>query len=115
MTLTAACNIDGREVRRRRRSGLALLAAGYAAALLSPLLPALLLLLPLAPAGGVVAAQARRRTCIAYALAGLEGDDRGVRRVGLRREALRAAVAVLGEGLIVGSPALVLAALLAGR
>ena len=52
---------------------------------------------------------------IAYALAGLEGDDQGVRRVGLRREALFAAAVVLGEGLIVGSPALVLAALLSGR
>ena len=115
MTLTTACNIDGREVKRRRVVGLALLATGYAAALLSPLLPPLLLLLPLAPVGGVIAAQARRRTCIAYALAGLEGDDQGVRRVGLRREALFAAAVVLGEGLIVGSPALVLAALLSGR
>jgi hypothetical protein len=112
MSITAACNINGAELRRRRRAGRLLLAVGYTAALLSPFLAPLALFAPLAPVGGVVAAQARRRTCIAYALAGLEGDDAGVRRVGIRPEALRAATLVLGEGLLVGSPALVLAALL---
>lgn len=115
MSLTAACNIDGIELRRRRQSGRLLLVVGYAAALLSALTPVVLVALPLAPVGGVVAAQARRRTCIAYALTGLEGDDQGVRRVGIQRAALLAAARVLAEGLLVGAPAFVLAALLATR
>lgn len=103
----SACNIDGREIARRRRTGRALLAAGYALALFTPLVPLVLLLaLPLATAGGIVANQARRRTCIAYALAGLEGDDAGIRRIGLQRSALLAAGRVALEGSLAAVPLL---------
>lgn len=104
---TAACNIDGREIARRRRTGRALLVGGYALALLTPLIPAALYLaLPLATGGGIVANQARRRTCIGYALAGLEGDDTGVRRIGLRRPALIASARVALEGALAAVPLL---------
>lgn len=104
---TTACNIDGRELTRRRRVGRILLVVGYALAFLTPLLPlALLVALPLATAGGIVVNQARRRTCIGYALAGLEGDDAGVRRVGLQRPALLAAGRVALEGSLAALPLL---------
>ena len=107
------CNIDGREVARRRRTGRTLLVGGYALALLTPVVPPLLpVALALAAAGGIVATQARRRTCIGYALAGLEGDDAGVRRVGLRATTLTASLRVALEGSLAAVPLLPLLLLL---
>lgn len=107
------CNIDGREVARRRRTGRTLLVGGYALAILTPVVPPLLpVTLALSAAGGIVATQARRRTCIGYALAGLEGDDAGVRRVGLRPAALAAAARVALEGSLAAVPLLPLLLLL---
>lgn len=111
--MDGGCNIDGVEVARRRRTGRALLIGGYTLALLTPFTPLLLpVALALAAGGGIVATQARRRTCIGYALAGLEGDDTGVRRVGLRPAALAAAARVALEGSLAAVPLLPLLLLL---
>jgi hypothetical protein len=111
-----ACNIDGREVARRRRTGRLLLILGYAAVLPALFVPTLVVVaITLAAAGGIVATQARRRTCIGYALAGLEGDDTGVRRIGYRREVFIGAARVAAEGLLFAVPLLPFLLLLAPR
>lgn len=120
--LAGACNIGPWEIRRRRMSAIA--AAAVAAALLVALValgvPAwarLLLLVPLWGAG-ISWLQARRRFCVAFAMAGISnfGDGEASRRAvedPVQRELDRRAMAVLvRDGLLLAIIPTVIAVLL---
>ncbi len=79
--VAGACNIGPWEIRRRRRSAIAAIAAAVALLAIlvaagAPALTRLLLFLPLWGAG-VAWLQARRRFCVAFAMAGLSNFGDG--------------------------------------